>query len=445
MLAHASGLWFHAGMYTLGRPGNLILLAVVLAPVLLATWSGGIQPPEDAATWLGLIGRLSGVLGLTLMLVAAIISIRIPGMDLPFGGLVELWKVHHWLGTGAFLSMLAHPLLLAFSALPDSAQAAAAVLWPAGGLPGWLGWGALLLSMIFLAPSFWFFGTPHYQRWKYLHALAAPALALGFAHTVLLGRSVPAALWWLLGALAVIALAFRLGWRKLVPGRRYVITRVDSLADRVVELSLSPVDGPQMKFRVGQFVYLAPLDPQLANGRREEHPYTIASAPGKPELRIGIKAFGDASKALQTVATGSEAMVDGPYGQFFEPGLHGLELWIGGGIGITPFVSRARAWQQDASAVDVQLVYCANDPGRAYYLEDFKRATAVAQGLRVATHYFRDEGPLNIGWLQAHCPDAASRTWYVCGPQPLLEIANELRRKLGVPRRRFRSENFDLL
>lgn len=432
-------------MNLLSRPGKLILLAAVLAPLLAAIWSGAMQPPADAAASLGLLGRASGILGLAMMLLAATISIRIPGLDLPFGGLVELWKFHHWLGFGAFLAMLAHPLLLAFSALPESPQAAAAVLWPAGGTPGWLGWGALLLSMAFLAPSFWFFGTPRYQRWKYMHALAAPALLLALAHTLMLGRSVPTALWWLLGALAVIALAFRLGWRKLVPGRRYAITRVDALADRVVELSLSPVEEPRMKFRAGQFVYLAPLDPQLESGRREEHPYTLSSAPGEPELRIGIKAFGDASTALQTVTTGSEARLDGPYGKFFEPKLQGPELWIGGGIGITPFVSRARAWHKSAPAVDVHLVYCANDPQRAYYLGEFHQAAAVAQGLRVSTHYFRDEGPLTLGWLQAQCPDAASRTWYVCGPEPLLKITAELRKKLGVPRHRYRSESFDLL
>lgn len=423
----------------------MVLLAVVLAPLLVATLSGGMQSPEGAGSLLSLLGRASGVLGLAMMLVAAIISIRIPGLDLPFGGLVEMWKVHHWLGAGAFLSMLAHPLLLAFSALPESLQAAAAVLWPAGGLAGWLGWGTLLLSMVFLAPSFWFFGTPHYQRWKYMHALAAPALLLALAHTLMLGRSVPMALWWLLGALAVIALAFRLGWRKLMPGRRYAITRVEALADRVVELSLSPVEGPQMKFRAGQFVYLAPLDRQLKSGRREEHPYTLSSAPGEAELRIGIKAFGDASTALQEVSAGSEAMLDGPYGRFFEPGLRGPELWIGGGIGITPFVSRARAWHKAASAVDVHLVYCANDPERAYYLGQFHKAAAVAPGLRISTHYFRDEGPLDLGWLQTNCPDAASRTWYVCGPEPLLKITAELRKKLGVPRHRYRSESFDLL
>lgn len=432
-------------MNLLDRPGNLILLALVLAPLLAAAWAGAMRPPADVAALLGLLGRASGILGLAMMLTAAIISIRFPGLDLPFGGLVEMWKVHHWLGAGAFLAMLAHPLLLAFSALPDSPQAAAAVLWPAGGAPGWLGWGALLLSMIFLAPSFWFFGTPRYQRWKRLHALAAPALLLAFAHTLVLGRSVPMVLWWVLAALAGIALGYRLVFRKLLPGRRYTITRVQSLADRVVELSLAPVAGPRMAFRAGQFVYLAPLDPQLANGQREEHPYTISSAPDEPELRIGIKAFGDASTALQTVAAGSEALLDGPYGRFFEPGRLGPEMWIGGGIGITPFVSKARAWQRVAPDVDVHLVYCANDPERAYYLGEFERAAAVTNGLRISPHYFRDEGPLNIGWLQAQCPDAASRTWYVCGPEPLLDIAAGLHRKLGVPASRFRSESFDLL
>lgn len=435
-------------MRILTRPGNLLLLVIVVLPGAVAAWLAGSQPWAGPGPLLNLLGRLAGVMGMTMMLVAATVSIRIPGLDRPFGGLTELWKVHHWLGGGAFLLVMVHPLLLALSAATVSPQAAAATLWPgtgAGTLATWLGWGGLLAMMVYLAPSFSFFGAPHYQRWKALHALSAAAVLMAFAHTVMLGRGLPAWAWWTLGGLAAAALAFRLGWRKLKPGARYRITRVEPLADRVVELSLAPVDGPVMRYDAGQFVYLAPLDRELAAGYREEHPYTIASAPQEPELRIAIKDLGDASKALQTVREGTEALVDGPYGRFFEPEPGLGELWLGGGIGITPFIGRARALAHAGVPVDIHLVYCANDPDRAYYLHALRQVADAVPGFQVWPHYFRDEGPLRGDWVAARCPDAAARAVYACGPVPMLDLCERIARSLGVPPSRYHSEEFDFL
>ncbi len=391
-------------------------------------------------------GLLAGVFGATLLLLTAALSIRIPGLDQPFGGLVALWQVHHVLGFGAFLLVMAHPLLLALAALAESPQAAAAVLAPAASdRPSWLGWGALLALMIFLAPTFSFFGAPRYQRWKALHALSAVAVTLAFAHTLLLGSSLPPWPWWALGSLTALALVYRLVWRKLRPGVRYTVTQVEPLVDRVVELSLAPVRGPVMAYLPGQFVYLTPEDPALPAGRGEEHPYTIASAPHEPVLRIAIKSLGDASEALQRLTPGTMARIDGPYGRFFEPGDARPSLWIGGGIGITPFVGRARALAKTGAPVDIHLVYCANDPSRAYYLDELQRIAAQVPGLHVWPHFFRDQRALDAAWLVAHCPDVAKRTVHVCGPSPLIALTQGLVRKLGVPAARLRSEEFTFL
>lgn len=428
------------------RPGTLALLALALAPGLAAGWLAGVAPWTEVTTALHQAGLLAGVFGATLLLLAAALSVRIPRLDQPFGGLVALWQVHHLLGLGAFLLVMAHPLLLAVAALAESPQAAAAVLAPAASdRPSWLGWGALIAMMIFLAPTFSFFGAPRYQRWKVVHALSAAAVVLAFSHTILLGSSLPRWPWWVLGGLTAGALAYRLGWRKLRPGAPYTVTKVEPLADRVVELSLLPVNGPLMAYEPGQFVYLTPLDPTLAVGRGEEHPYTIASAPHETVLRIAIKSLGDATEALQRVTPGTLAQIDGPYGRFFEPGDAGPALWIGGGIGITPFVGKVRALAKAGAAVDVHLVYCANDPSRAYYLDELQQIAEQVPGLHVWPHFFKDQRALDAAWLVAHCADVAKRTVHVCGPSPLIALTRDLVRKLGVPAARLHSEEFTFL
>ncbi len=166
------------------RTAHGLLWAVAAVPPLLAA----IMLPEGSfgtpGTALNALGRLTGIAGLSLFLVTAIVSFRIPGFDRYFGGLTKLWRTHHFMGGISFLLLLAHPLLLALAASPRSLEAAVTVLFPAaGGMGTWLGWGALLGMMVFLGPSFSFFGRPRYQRWKHLHRLSGVAALLALGHT----------------------------------------------------------------------------------------------------------------------------------------------------------------------------------------------------------------------------------------------------------------------
>lgn len=422
----------------------LLAVAVLVAPAwaLWSAWPGS----GSNAGW-RLAGQVTGVAGLSWLLIALALSVRVPGWDLPFGGLLRLWRIHHWLGVASFLALLLHPLLAALARAADGPAAVLATLTPPPGYwPVWAGWAALLVMMAFMAPTFSFFGHPDYQRWKWLHRLSGVAAALGLLHAWPLTAALPTpAGYWLLAGLGLSAAAAS-SWRLLgsrwLGRRNYTVAEVTPLAPRVVELTLV---GPPLEFRAGQFVYLTPFDPELSAGRGEEHPYTLSSAPGEPHLRIAIKDLGDASHALMTVTPGSRAAVEGPYGRFL-PGASGEpELWIGGGIGMTPFVSAARALTPTGRSADAHLIYCANDPSRAYFLAELEAIARGVEGLAVHVHYFAEEGPLSAPFLAGRVPDLARRRVLVCGPQPLIDLSRGVARDAGVPPSRFLSEEFDLL
>lgn len=426
---------------TLFKPGDILLVALVLLPVgmLSTAWS----PPLSLAAWLTDIGRLSGVLGLSLMLLAAAMSIRLPRQDVAFGGLPRLWQLHRLAGFVGFMLVLVHVWCLAFASLSAGLDTVSVRLFPSdGGLAIWLGWGALVFLVVFLAPTFRFFGRLHYQRWKALHLLSAPALILALAHSIALAN--PAWHWWLLGGLAIGAIV----WRKLLSpqlGRSdWTVEAVTPLATGVVELTLAPMQQG-LHYQPGQFVYLTPQQTALAAGNNQEHPYTLSSAPGENRLRLGIKKLGDASAALQQIELGSRVQIEGPYGDFYQRHFPDRDqLWLGGGIGITPFVSGARAiatgWP-----VAAKLFYLSHDPERAYYLDELDQIAASTPDFSITPHFFRNEGPMSLTFLEQHCADFREREVYLCGPPGMVNHLKKLLRQAGVPLTAIHTEVFDFL
>lgn len=425
---------------------------LALAPSVWALT--GIQTADfaDPGAVLNLLGRMTGIAGLSMLLVAAILSCRVPGVDQPFGGLTKLWKTHHSLGAVSFLMLLVHPVLLALAAAGNSLPAAAQLLVPMpmrSGPSTWLGWLALLAMMIFLAPSFAFFGEPNYQRWRWLHRLAAVAVIAALAHTFLLARTIPppasAIIWLLLSAGAIASVAYRLVFSRRVGRLSYAVENIAAPAGNVVELTLRPF-GRHLDYVAGQFVYLTSYDDSLTAGYREEHPYTLTSAPGEPVLRVAIKDLGDATHAMQSIAPASEVRIEGPYGCFFPRIESGeRELWIAGGIGIAPFLGRLRDLTARNQRIDAHLVYCVQDETRAHFRTEIERLVSRIPGAVLTMHFFYRLGPLDAGFLLQHCPDFAQRHAYICGPEPLLERGRALLAGAGVARRRIVTEEFTLL
>lgn len=427
---------------------KLITWILALLPGVLGLFFLSPGDVSSPGAVLNLSGRLTGIWGLSFMLVAGMLCCRVPGFDRPFGGLTKLWQLHHRIGSIGFLMVLAHPLLLALGAAEVSLDAAATTLFSTRPAVLW-GWTALLVLMVFMGPGFGFFGQIDYQRWKWLHRLSGLSILLALVHTYMLARTLPGG-WheviWLLLTLAVLgAIGYRWIFSRWLGRQPYRVSRVDHPANNIVELTLEP-QGMKLSYEAGQFVYLTPRVPDLAAGNREEHPYTLSSAPDEPVLRIAIKALGDSSHALQQIETDSTMMVEGPYGRFFpvetsrEP-----ELWIAGGIGITPFLGRLRHLSRQGKSLDAHLVYCVQDEAREVFGRELEGLVEAIPDCRLSIHYFYREGPIDATFIQRNCPDADSRHVYVCGPEALLRLSRGLLREMGLTDRQITTEEFSLL
>ncbi len=429
------------------RRSHLATWTLALLPGLmaLAFLSGRDFSSPDAT--LNTLGRLTGIWGMALILVAAMLCCRVPGFDRPFGGLTKLWQLHHRLGAWGFLLILAHPVLLSLAAAGVSLDAALATLFSWRAEIVW-GWVALLALMVFMAPTFDFFGQPEYQRWKWLHRLSGVMLVFALIHTFMLSRTLPGIwsylVWGTFTALTLTAIGYRWLYSRWRGRLRYRVSGVAHPANNVVELSLEPL-GQHLEYQAGQFVYLTPWDEHLASGRGEEHPYTLSSAPGEPILRTAIKDLGDASRAIQSIAPGSEVSIEGPYGRFFPDAFDAPELWIAGGIGITPFLGRLRHAVRQGEPLRAHLVYCVQDESRALFRDELQSLIQKLPQSRFSLHLFYQRGPLDLDFIRSACPDFGARSAYLCGPMPLIELARGLLVRGGVAPARIVTEEFVLL
>lgn len=381
----------------------------------------------------------AGVAALTLMAAAALTGSRWRWVERIFGGLDRVYAAHKWMGIWALVLASAHML---FKAGTD-AWTVAAILE----LPPW--WTRLLrqaayVGLVFIVLLALNRNIP-YSTWRWWHKLSGPVFlvvvlhALSFRSPIALDS--PAGLW--MAAWSVLGVAGALYkltlYRFAASHAEYEVVAVDPGA-AAAHIQLAPVAKP-VRFVPGQFGFLR----MKQDGLREPHPFTIASGSGGDgRADFVVRGLGDySSRLVAEVRPGMRAEVYAPYGLFARNTGARQEIWIGGGVGISPFI----AWLQDRSASDfdkVTLFYFFT-PGREFPPLEIMQGMARERGASLVAVSGGPDDPAFVDTFAALCrehgPDALEVAF--CGPQGLLaRVRGEMRRN-GVPARNLRHELFE--
>jgi len=361
-----------------------------------------------------------------------------PGFLEPyFGGLDRMYIVHKNINVLAILLLLVHVIIVPNSAL--------------GGPGLWLGWitfptmlllilltsgmrGAMVSQFIRLA----------YHQWQKLHKYMGLLFIMGLTHALmvepLILHSTP--LTFYVGTLAVIGVGAYLYkeflWDRFKKHYPYEVKDVKRLNGTVAEVTLQPRQE-KLAHRAGQFLYVHfDVDPVL----REPHPFTISSAPGEQDLRLSIKSSGDWTQYLhEHLKPGTGAYVEGPHGEFnFRTGSR-KQVWIAGGIGITPFLS----WMRDFGAAphgrEINFYYTTTVPEEALFLDEVERA-ARTTGFRAHVSHSVKDGRLSADKVIVSSGDPQGKDIYMCGPAPMVEAFRHALSARGVPPARIHYEEF---
>lgn len=400
----------------------------MLAVIPAGTWRG------TAALSLG-----SGIAAVSLMAMAAVLGARWKWVESVFGGLDRVYETHKWLGVWALVFGSIH---LVFKAGDAEWQTAAIMVLPGPTtrLVRQLSFVALMLIVLLALNR----NIP-YRVWRWWHKLSGPLFLIVVAHWLSFKSPIalasPAGLWLAaLSALGMIAAAYKLLlYPSLSQHAEYRLQSVSANAS-AVHLQLAPA-GRKIPFVPGQFAFLS----FKRDGLREPHPFTIASAAKEDgSIAFMVRSLGDyTARLVKEAEPGLTADVYAPFGRFQRAADGRAEIWIAGGVGVTPFL----AWLQEADGGRFERVTFFHffTPGRELPETVDPRALAEERGVElvdIATGPGAPEFRRRFAQVVAQAGPGQVRISF-CGPKGLLKQVRSLMRETGVPDDCLRHELFE--
>jgi len=276
-----------------------------------------------------------------------------------------------------------------------------------------------------------------YRPWKYLHLLAYISLPFALLHVPDTGSTFAhvffAKLYFFVvllgfGIFSLLRLRSALGFNKFY----YTVRSNKLIADQTYLLTLRSDSIGGVLPRPGQYIYLK------TGWFSEEHPFSVlANDEEKNELFVAYKVYGAFTRELAALEQGEQVLVNGSFGTF----THHIDeapdrpvVYIAGGIGITPFVSRLL---QEGSTREQWLFYANRSSASAAFLRSLEkslgaRLISIFTGSNDVHDDHKGRGAGFVGSFQKYLKDPVDYCYYLCGPVPLMESAENELRRLGV-------------
>ncbi|MCY0965155.1 ferredoxin reductase family protein [Parathalassolituus penaei] len=409
-------------------------LFVALLLALAGLWLLADTLLPDPFGWFpfrGVFVQFSGAIAIGVMSMAMILAMRSRWLESRLNGLDKMYRLHKWLGITALVAAVSH-------------------WWFALGTKWMVGWGWLerpargprpeetlgliegffrqwrgfaesvgewafyiaaalmILALVKRFPYHWF---------KKTHTLLALGyLALVFHSVVLIKFEYwTQPIGWLLGLLmlggsisGVLILAGQVGRSRKVKGH---IEKVEAFPEMRTVATTVLLDNGWDGHCAGQFAF-------LKTGEKEApHPFTIASAWNPQERRLTFisKALGDhTTRMLDELRAGQAVTVEGPYGCFDFRDQQPRQVWIGAGIGITPFIARMKELARNNDQQSVDLYHCVADVDEKALEKLQEDARAAGINLHLVVSGIDER--LTAARIMEQIRDWKNASFWFCGP-----------------------------
>ncbi len=409
-------------------------LGMVVAVAIRDEPAGALSAPGGVAIF---AGSLTGLVGTYLAMLMVLLASRIPPVEaaLGFDGLLR-W--HRLLGPWPITLLSIHALVLVIG----YAQAArTGALREIGSfvrsypdmLAAFAGLGLMLMAGFASVRAVR--RRLRRETWWVVHLYLYLALALSFAHVLVLGpdfvgHPVNQAIWaavWAATAGSVILFRFGLPLARTLR-HRLVVWEVRQETSDVASIVLRGRALERLALQGGQFMEWR----FLARGLWwQAHPYTVSGLPQQGYLRITVRGLGDHSRDIARLRRGTRVAFEGPYGVFTAASRRRRKMVaVAGGVGVTA----VRALLEDLPPGSAPVVILRAPSAAAMPLLDEVTALVAARGGVLHELYgSRRKHLLDARLLRQLVPDITEADLYVAGPEDLVASVASAASRLGVP------------
>jgi predicted ferric reductase len=418
--------------------GNIII--VVLTALTVVVWLAFPPAREGVENYERYVaGMTLGSVTIALMSFSLFISTRPRWAEPYFGGLDKMYQTHRRTSTSAFLLMFVHLLTVPIHIFDLALGNYLAII-------AFLGFVAIVLPT--LAPRIPFLNKltgNTYEGWKRLHGVIGIFFILGYLHSITVNApTTKIAINWnqIFVFLGIGSYLYtEVIGRFLKKYVRYTVEAVKHPNGSTTEVTLRPKKDSIRHAHAGQFLFVRFLGDK---GLNESHPFTISSSPAEGVLRVTIKACGDFTRHLfENLKEGMEAIVEGAYGMFnYKTGGH-KQIWVAGGIGITPFLSFIRDLETDLSH-DVHFYYTVRHAEEAVFVDEIENIVKKHPLLKCHIRFSAVHGSLSVDQIvQDAGGDISSHHVYMCGPLPMVQAFEQKFLEKGVSQGNIHYEEFN--
>ena len=193
-------------------------------------------------------------------------------------------------------------------------------------------------------------------------------------------------------------------------------------------------------WKAGQYLHYN-LAHDNADDRGQERYFTIASAPFEGRVQLTTRFAPESStfkKALKALKPGQGPVAGRPKGDFVVEDPAAEHLFIAGGIGVTPYRAILLDLDHRKLPLHVHLLYANRDRNIVFRREldalakrhpEFRISYVVAPKLDAAT-------------IRKALGGSKRAIVYVSGPEPMVEAMEKKLKRMGLPKRRIRTDFF---
>jgi ferredoxin-NADP reductase len=225
-------------------------------------------------------------------------------------------------------------------------------------------------------------------------------------------------------------------------------TEITEIIPRTHDVSSFRFPRPnELDYKPGQFFFVT----IKTGGSEINKHFSFSSSPTEKSYIEFTKKFTDheSSLALKAAKVGDWTRIDAPYGKFTFEGEHPKIAMLGGGIGITPFISMCKNATDKGLNNKITLFYGCRTENDIVFKKEFEELAQRNKNLKLVftvneanPQWEGTVGLINAEMVKKELPDYGETLFYTCGPPPMVTAMQTLIESLGLPKEQLKLEYF---